>query len=372
MSLTLALGMSWPGWNEVWMPLANHLWQSTLFADLAGLLTLALKKNYAVTRYWVWFISSLKFLVPFSLLVALGRRFSWLHPADSGSGVILSVLGGPFSGRQPVSSPNVSSAAFLPAVILALWAIGCVAVLAYWWARWRQAARLLKSASTPVDGREMEILREATRAAQIKTRILLKVTDSRLEPGIVGIFRPVLFMPKGLSDRLSNAQLRAIADHELGHVRRQDNLIAAVHLLTQAIFWFHPMVWWIGEQMIHERECACDEAVLRLGNDPEAYAEGILSVCKFSLEAPRYLVAGVSGPKLRNRIEAIMAKQTALHVDLKRRLLLVTAAAAAVLGACGEWSAASEARERRGSETVRTFQRHKICARRSKDRGRRP
>jgi beta-lactamase regulating signal transducer with metallopeptidase domain len=178
-------------------------------------------------------------------------------------------------------------------------------------------------------------------------------------------------MPKGLSDRLSNAQLRAIADHELCHVRRQDNLIAAVHLLTQAIFWFHPMVWWIGEQMIHERECACDEAVLRLGNDPEAYAEGILSVCKFSLEAPRYLVAGVSGPKLRNRIEAIMAKQTALHVDLKRRLLLVAAAAAAVLGPVANGALhpkpGSDVAVRQSAPSS-----HKICARRSKDRGRRP
>ena len=36
----------------------NHLWQSTLFAILAGLLTLTLKRNSARTRYWVWFAAS--------------------------------------------------------------------------------------------------------------------------------------------------------------------------------------------------------------------------------------------------------------------------------------------------------------------------
>jgi beta-lactamase regulating signal transducer with metallopeptidase domain len=333
MNLTSAVGMVWPGWHEVMMPLANHLWQSTLFAGFAWLLALALKKNHAATRYWVWVISSVKFLVPFTVLVAMGTRFSWRHPADTGSGAILFILGEPFSaGRQPVNLPAVADVAFLPAALLTLWAMGCFAVLAYWWVRWRQMARMLRRASTPVHGREIEILGEAARAAQVRTRVLLKVTNSSSEPGIVGIFRPVLFLPKGLSDRLSDAQLRAIADHELCHVRRKDNLIAAVHMVTQAIFWFHPMVWWIGERMIQERERACDEAVLRLGNDPEAYAESILSVCKFSLEAPRYLVAGVSGPKLRERIEAIMAKQTALHLDLKRKLLLAAAAAAAVLG----------------------------------------
>jgi beta-lactamase regulating signal transducer with metallopeptidase domain len=333
MSLTLALEMIWSGWNELWMPIANHLWQSTLFAGLAGLLTLALKKNHPSTRYWLWFVSSVKFLVPFSPLVALGSRFSWLHPADTGSGAVLFAIRGPFgAGARPANPGAVSGLAFWPAAWLTLWAIGCAAVLGYWWLRWRQTAKLLQSASMPLEGREIEILREAATAAQIRTRVPLKVTNSSLEPGIVGVFRPVLFLPEGLSDRLSDAQLRAIADHELCHVRRKDNLTAAVHMVAQAVFWFHPMVWWIGEQMIHERERACDEAVLRLGNEPEAYAEGILAVCKFSLEAPRYLVAGVSGPKLRKRIEAIMARHTALHLDLKRKLLLAAAAAAAVLG----------------------------------------
>ena len=53
-------------------PLANHLWQSTLFAAVAGLLTLALRKNLAQTRYWLWLAASVKFLIPFSILVAAG------------------------------------------------------------------------------------------------------------------------------------------------------------------------------------------------------------------------------------------------------------------------------------------------------------
>jgi bla regulator protein blaR1 len=47
------------------LPLANHLWQSTLFATVAGLLTLALRKNRAQTRYCLWLAASVKFLIPF-------------------------------------------------------------------------------------------------------------------------------------------------------------------------------------------------------------------------------------------------------------------------------------------------------------------
>lgn len=63
--------------------LLNHLWQSTLFAVVAGLLTLALRSNRAPVRYWLWFAASVKFLIPFSLLVMLGSQFEWrpAHPS---------------------------------------------------------------------------------------------------------------------------------------------------------------------------------------------------------------------------------------------------------------------------------------------------
>src|SRR5437870_12251332 len=57
--------------------LASHLWQSTLFSAAAGLLTLALRKNRATVRYWIWLAASVKFLVPFSLLVRIGSQFGW-------------------------------------------------------------------------------------------------------------------------------------------------------------------------------------------------------------------------------------------------------------------------------------------------------
>jgi len=49
-----------------------HLWQSTLFAGAAWLVTLTLRTNRAQVRYYVWFTASAKFLIPFSLLVGLG------------------------------------------------------------------------------------------------------------------------------------------------------------------------------------------------------------------------------------------------------------------------------------------------------------
>src|SRR6184192_1236953 len=60
--------------------LANHLWQSTMFAAAAGLFSVAFRKNRAQVRFEVWLCASLKFLVPFSLLMSLGSHWN-LGPA---------------------------------------------------------------------------------------------------------------------------------------------------------------------------------------------------------------------------------------------------------------------------------------------------
>ncbi len=56
--------------------LLDHLWQSTLFAAAVALLTLAFRRHGAAIRHGLWFAASIKFLMPFSLLAALGGYLS--------------------------------------------------------------------------------------------------------------------------------------------------------------------------------------------------------------------------------------------------------------------------------------------------------
>jgi len=85
--------------------LANHLWQSTIVAGLAALLALTLRKNPARFRYWLWFSASLKFLIPFSMLVSIGHQFDWRTPRALTNGPISVVaqISRPFD-RSPVVS----------------------------------------------------------------------------------------------------------------------------------------------------------------------------------------------------------------------------------------------------------------------------
>jgi hypothetical protein len=55
----------------------NHLWQSTLCLMVVALLTLVLRNNRAYVRHWLWLAASVKFLVPFAPLMAIGGQFGW-------------------------------------------------------------------------------------------------------------------------------------------------------------------------------------------------------------------------------------------------------------------------------------------------------
>jgi uncharacterized protein (TIGR03435 family) len=125
--------------------------------------------------------------------------------------------------------------------------------------------------------------------------------------------------------------LEAILAHELRHVERRDNLTAAIHMLVETIFWFHPCVWWIRARLMEERERACDEEVVRMGSEPQVYAESILKVCEFYLTSP-VPCAGVTGGELKKRIEGIMANRIFHKLNFAQKLLLAVAAIGAVGG----------------------------------------
>jgi uncharacterized protein (TIGR03435 family) len=301
-------------------PLANHLWQSTVFAGVAALLTLALRKNRARVRHSVWLAASCKFLVPLSVFMALGAHIQWRTTpqiARSSLSVAVVEVSQPFTPLTDSAGLTEAAPAhtnLLPAALWCIWAAGFLGFAAAWWLRWRR----FQSAISRGISVDLELPLPAV------------CVPAPAEPGVFGIFRPVLLLPEGIFTRLSPPQLEAVIAHELCHIRHRDNLIAAVHMFLETVFWFHPLVWWIGKRMVEERERACDEEVLRLGSQPRVYAEGILGVCKLYAESPLACVSGVTGANLNKRIESIMNNRTMRRLDFTRKAVLAAAGVAAV------------------------------------------
>jgi bla regulator protein BlaR1 len=306
--------------------IVDHVWQSTLFAGAAWLATLMLRPNRAQSRYWVWFAASAKFLIPFSLLVGLGTHIP--HPLAAQH-----IRTGWVAAFQEFSQPLTLHAVTEPAAVSlhpvshidfvavgsVVWACGFVALLVCWLLRWRR----------------VHALRSSARAVNISTSLPIPVpimsASDLTEPGIVGILRPVLLLPEGIRDQLTQTQLDAILAHEFCHVQRRDNLTSAIHMAVQSIFWFHPLTWWIGARLVAERERACDEEVLRRGCKANVYAESILAICRLYLSSPLACISGVTGSNLKRRIEAIMRNRSAVGLNLGKKLILTAAGIASLV-----------------------------------------
>lgn len=317
----------------------NHLWQSTLFIGAAWLLTLALKKNHSSIRHSIWFAASLKFLLPFSLLVALGRHLEW----SGGSGIAqprLSALENfslPFARFDTSvlapTTPSTSAASATTAIYSVVsggWLVGFAAVVLYRFVRSRRVRALAAQAKPLTEGREIEAMRRVQSQRCSHVRVGLASSPSAIEPGVRGIVHPVLLLPSGIADRLSDQQLAAVLAHELSHVQRRDNMTAALHMMVETVFWFHPLVWWIGSRLVDERERACDEDVLQFDHEPQVYAGAILKVCEFYLASPMTYVSGVTGSNLKKRIEAIMINNGTIKLNFARKTLIAVAALASI------------------------------------------
>lgn len=310
-------------------PLGNHLWQSTLFGLAAACTTLLLRRNEARLRFWVWFLASAKFLLPFAPLVHIGSNLG-AHvagPSQRTFASVVEVVSQPFEQSASHMNPGPTSwgqlSAILPVSIATLWIAGSLTVLLVWCLRWFQVFRTRRAATPLTSGVEADILRSLEVVTGTDSLPIL-LSDGHGEPGIFGISRPVLLWPANISKELSEPQLRAILAHEVWHVRRHDNFTAAVQMFIEAIFWFYPLVWWFGSRQMEERERACDEGVLGLGSVPAVYAESILTTCKFCVGAPLPCVAGVNGSNLKKRITRIMQMQNIIKLSQAKKIVLGT------------------------------------------------
>jgi bla regulator protein BlaR1 len=311
--------------SSILIGFGNHLWQSTLFAALAGGLTLLLRSNSARVRWSLWLAASIKFLVPFALLTAVGSHIPWPSGstpvtvpgliAVAGHTVVeVTKIGGERVTKLVQASQAVNHGAVILMVLEVVWGIGISAVATRRFTQWLRVHRVLRESA----------------ASSLPFAVPVRLSGTQFEPAVVGILRPVLLLPEGMQQRLAPAEMDAVLAHERCHVACRDNLAASLHMLVEALFWFHPLVWWLGSRLVDERERACDERVLAHGHTSRSYAEGLLKVCEHYLQSPLASAAGVSGGQLSRRIEAIMHNRSVKGLGAGRKALLTVTAFAAL------------------------------------------
>ena len=99
--------------------------------------------------------------------------------------------------------------------------------------------------------------------------------DQVKTPFILGVFRPRIYLPSGLSEEETSYVLA----HEHAHLRRKDHLWKPLGFLLLTVYWFNPLVWVAYILLCRDIETACDEKVISdmAMTEKKAYANALVT-----------------------------------------------------------------------------------------------
>ncbi|KPL20864.1 MAG: hypothetical protein AMJ75_11090, partial [Phycisphaerae bacterium SM1_79] len=296
-------------------------WQIAVLVAVIAAVTLALKNRSAHVRYLLWLIVLAKCLVP----PLLDIRLPVLPPEKSAEPAPFSpaqipmlifdadettVPESPASVSDSIPTRTVPLETETPASFTARQRLTIRQWLGFGWiigATLFVLAALIKALRTHL------WLRRQRRplAAKLQIRIQNELSDLGFgpfpkvwliegisQPFVWGLLRGSIYLPMDFV-RLNNAEhRRGVLGHELGHVMRFDAVVNLLQVIAQAIFWFHPFVWWANKRIRAEREKCCDEmAIARLGAKAKDYSAAIVKTLITEHESTRPVPSlAVAGP----------------------------------------------------------------------------
>ncbi len=192
--------------------------------------------------------------------------------------------------------------------IFCLWFVGAVLILRRFLLA-RKALRGFFSRAREEPAFSMPLAR-AIRALGEGSRSSLRVSTEVDVPVTFGILASHVLLPSNARE-WSDERLYLVLLHELAHVRRRDLLAQAIGLLVCALYWFHPLVWFLGRRLDLERERACDDLVLSFRGDAVVYARQLVEFAS-SLRGRPVSAFGVlmaRPSQLGRRLSALLDRQ---------------------------------------------------------------
>lgn len=309
----------------------RHVWDSSIFL-LVILLVLLVARNRltASARFSLALMGMLKFAVP---AVPLVRFFGGDYRPDPAGAFEfpMQVLG----GALHVTYPAATSTSW-PNVAAAVWAATAgILILIFAVTRHRLLALTIRTATPPLP-REVEALARARARAGVKRSVDIARSALPEAPAVLRTFRPLVVLPAGGCDELSDEELESLLCHECAHVARHDNLVARIEAFICALFWFHPLIWIAQRITVIERERACDEVVAGSADERDTYLTALKKFCHAAI-APRLPgVSCMATAKLKERIDHVMSYQS-----LKQRAPSAKRVAAAAIVALAAFTIVS-------------------------------
>jgi len=217
----------------------------------------------------------------------------------------------------------------VPAPPLALWLAGSMVVAWMLVARVATVMRMIRR-SEAADDRTGALVRRAARAIGLRMPPRVVMTARRASPMVWCGPTPTLILPKHLWAHLDTASQLSIVLHELAHLRRRDHWICWAELAAGAVYWWHPVVWWVRRRLRDEADYCCDAWVTRLlPAGRRSYAQALLESRRFTsaatLSGPVVgLGAGSRAQRFARRLTMVMTEHRSPGLSRRGVALVAT------------------------------------------------
>ncbi|MBO0949370.1 M56 family metallopeptidase [Fibrella forsythiae] len=260
------------GWT-----LIHALWQGFAVVLIIAVFLHLARRGRAALRYQIG-MSGL-FL---QVLASLGT-FAWYYEPRSLAGPALAA---PSINNVPTPLLTAANESWLVgmqsflhahlAEVVWLWLIGVGVFGIRLAGGWAYVQRLRMAATLPIPPTLSAATARISQSMNVSARV--QVTARLTGPLVVGMVKPVVLWPIGLLAGLSTADIEAILAHELAHVQRNDYLLNMVQSTIEALYFFHPALWWLSARVREEREHCCDDLAVSIIGDARVLARALANV----------------------------------------------------------------------------------------------
>lgn len=183
-------------------------------------------------------------------------------PSTGGTAAKSSAAAAMAAGAQTKVSPQ-RAAIDTRAAMLALYGAGALFFFIQISSGWMLARRLVARAVRVARDNQAPVFETSAIAA----------------PMTAGIVLPCVLLPVEWR-AWPEEKVRLVLAHENAHIARRDSVVALLARVNRAIFWFHPLAWWLERTVAVAAEHACDETAARQVRRPERYAAVLLDMAE--------------------------------------------------------------------------------------------
>lgn len=192
------------------------------------------------------------------------------------------------------------------------WLMGVLILFAKMLGSWWYLRTLRSSKISVLSEQQLLQFRQLQKQLKINAKVQFYLSQLVSEPITFGFLKPIILLPIGLINQLTDSEVEAILLHELAHIKRNDFMVNMLQNCIEITLFYHPVIWWISGQIRDIREECCDDMAVAALQNKTTYASALVQVQRYSLTFKINLVMTATGKKgqLTKRVHRLFAANT--------------------------------------------------------------